>query len=760
MYLFAAIIFGILLSIFTKISLLKALFFLMLSIILLAQKNKMKLYIFPLITFLVFTNFSFRNYNLNDFSGMVTGKVISSSENKSILKTSSINGKNFKTKILIYEKLERGAGYKIAGKFTSPLPAMNEGNFDYNKNYKAQGIYAIGNIKNSKKISKANIFYKISNSFTDRARKFFVENLDEKNSNIITSIVLADRSLLDQGDRDRFNLLGMSHILAVSGLHIGVLVVFLESIIKGLTKNKKLTDILVTLIILFYLFIIGFPISAMRAFLFYFLYKGNIYLKKDLDLKKIYFLSLGIILFINPMSIYSISLILSYGAIFGLIFVYPFLDSRIGASGLLKKSFLGTASVIISLFPLINYYFDGFSILVFLSNLIIVPIYTFIISLGFILGLGIFPSFIGKILNILMNATFGLENLFISKGSLFLKINAFKFNYIFIYYILLLMILYRHKLREIIEPNIKIIEIYMAVFFVFTSLGILRDYNTYRECHLYVDQGDCTLISYRGKNYLIDTGGARKENKIFEKFLFLTLKVRGISKIDGIFLSHFDEDHAGNLNKIIKKYKVKNIFINHLPDNPEILKNAEKFSNIVMLKKGDKINICRDTFAEVLCDTKNSEEENDNSMVLFINHRGFKTLFTGDISENVEKKINRNIDILKVAHHGSKTSTSYDLLENTRPKIAVISAGVNNSYGHPHEEVLQNLEKHGIIYYVTSRDGEVDFNIFRDKLRTETKIHQEDYYLYILLIFINSILLYRAARENYELQKNLQRWYS
>ena len=446
---------------------------------------------------------------------------------------------------------------------------------------------------------------------------------------------------------------------------------------------------------------------------------------------------------------------MSYGAIFGLFFVYPVLNSRLAGSGLVKKSFVGTTSVIISLFPLLNYYFDGFSILVFLSNLIIVPIYTFIISLGFVLGLGIFPSLIGKVLNILMNATYGLESLFAAKGSIFLAIKAFKFEYIFIYYILLLMILYRHKLREIIEPNIKIIEIYMAVFFIFTSLGILRDLNTYKESHLYVGQGDCTLISFRGKNYLIDTGGARQENKTFEKFLFPVLKVRGISNLDGIFISHFDEDHAGNLNKILKKYRVKNIFINHLPDNPEILKNAEKFSNIVMLKKGDKINICRDTIAEVLCDTKNSEEENDNSMVLLINHKDFKTLFTGDISENIEKNINRNIDILKVAHHGSKTSTSYELLKNTRPKIAVISAGVNNSYGHPHEEVLQNLEKHGIIYYVTSRDGEVDFKIFRDKLRIETKIHQEDYYLYILLIFINSILLYRAARENYELQKNL-----
>ena len=755
MYLFAAIIFGILLSIFTKISLLKALFFLMLSIILLAQKNKMKLYIFPLITFLVFTNFSFRNYKLNDFSGMVTGKVISSSENKSILKTSSINGKNFKTKILIYEKLERGAGYKIAGKFTSPLPAMNEGNFDYNKNYKAQGIYAIGNIKNSKKISKANIFYKISNSFTDRAKKLFVENLDEKNSNIITSIVLADRSLLDQEVRDRLNMLGMSHILAVSGLHIGVIVVFLDSIIKGLTKNKKLTDILVTLIIIFYLFIIGFPISATRAFLFYLLYKGNIYLKKDLDLKKIYFLSLSIILFINPMAIYSISLLMSYGAIFGLIFVYPVLNSRLAGSGLVKKSFVGTSSVIISLFPLLNYYFDGFSLLVFLANLIIVPIYSVIITLGFIMGLGIFPGILGKVLNILMNATYGLESIFAAKGSIFLALKAFKFEYIFVYYILLLLILNRHKLREIIEPNLKIIEIYMAVFFVLTSLGILRDLNTYKESHFYIGQGDCTLISFRGKNYLIDTGGARQENKIAEKFLFPTLKLRGLTKIDGIFISHFDEDHAGNLNKILKKYRVDNIFINHLPEDPEILEKAEKFSNIVILKKGDKVKILGDTLAEVLSDSENSEEENDNSMVLLINHRGFKTLFTGDISENVERKINRDIDILKVAHHGSKTSTSKEFLENTSPKFALISAGVNNSYGHPHEEVLQNLEKHGIIYYVTARDGQVDFKIYGDKLRIDRKNQEEDYKFYILLIFLNTTLLYITARKNYELQENL-----
>ena len=200
-----------------------------------------------------------------------------------------------------------------------------------------------------------------------------------------------------------------------------------------------------------------------------------------------------------------------------------------------------------------------------------------------------------------------------------------------------------------------------------------------------------------------------------------------------------------------------NIFISHLPEDPEILENAEKFSNVVMLKKGDKVKILGDTLAEVLSDSEKSEEENDNSMVLLINHRGFKTLFTGDISENVERKINRDIDILKVAHHGSKTSTSKEFLENTSPKFAIISAGVNNSYGHPHEEVLQNLEKHGIIYYVTARDGQVDFKIYGDKLRIDKKNQEENYKFYILLIFLNTTLLYMTARKNYELQENLQR---
>lgn len=757
MYLFAGVMAGILLFIYIKSYILVGIILLICTVYILPLKNRYNFLYLPLVALLVFINFNARDYKLNSFDGDIVGKVVLSNENKSVIKTDFIKGKKFKTKLLVYKKLDRGGSYKIRGKFYPPLPDMNKGTFNYEMNNKAQGIYLLGKISGYEKISEPRGIYKFSNLFIDRAKYFFNKNLNERNAGLLSSLILADKSLVDSMDRDRFDSLGMSHILAVSGLHIGVLALFLEFIIKKISKNKKFTDLALVIILFLYIMAIGFPISAVRAFLFYILYRGNTYLEKDIDNRDIFFLSLSIILFINPMAIYSISLLLSYGAIFGLIFIYPHLIERVSSKSLVNKSIIGTLSVLISVFSLVNYYFSGFSLLVFAANLFIVPIYSIIISLGFIMGIGIFPSLIGSFLDILMNATYGLESLLISKGSIFLILKAFKFEYIFVYYIFLILILNTHKINEIISTNLKLIEIYMTVSFIVMGIGNYKDLMTFEISQLYVDQGDCTLISYRGKTYLIDTGGARFENKIAEKYLFPSLKLRGISTIDGIFISHFDEDHAGNLNKILKNYRVKNVFVNHIPEDESILENAEKYSNIIQLSKRDRVKLFKDTSMEVLLDNKDRSDENDKSMVLLLNHKGFKSLFTGDISAEVESQVDREINLLKVAHHGSKTSTSEEFLEKTKPVFAMISAGYENSYGHPHKEVLKNLEKHGIIYYVTSKDGETDFKIFGDKLQIDIHNKEEDYKTYLLLIILKTGLLYIFARKNYELQENLQR---
>lgn len=756
MYLFFAVILGILFSIYIKSYWIISIILILISIFILINKVDKKFLIFPLIIFLVFLNFSFRDYKLKDFSGEVIGKVVYAKENKSILRTDTINGKKYRTKILFYEKLDRGANYKIKGNYNSPLPAMNYGNFDFEKNYKSQGIYSLGKIESIKKVYDANSFYRFSNFFIDRSKNIYDKNLNKRNSNLLKGVVLADKSFLEDEDIENFDTLGINHILAVSGLHIGVLAVFLNFIFLKITKNKKLTDIFVMAIILFYIVSIGLPISAIRAFLFYILYKANFYMRIDFTPKKVFFASLGIILFINPMAIYSISLIMSYTAIFGIIFIFPALISKLSSKSIFTKSIVCTASVLISLFLILNYYFYGVSILVFIANLLIVPIYFVIISFGFVMGFGIFPS-AGKFLNILMDATYGIESIFSSRGSIFLSLKFFKLEYVFIYYLVLIAILNRNKLKEIIRPNLKVIEIYLIFVFFVAVLGVLKDYNTYNERHIYVDQGDCTIISIRGKNYLVDTGGARFENKIAEKYLFSALNNAGISRIDGVFISHFDEDHCGNLSKLLKNYEIDNIFINHLPKDREILRDASKFSKIIMLEKGDKVKICEDTYAEILSDNENRNNENDNSMVVLLSHKGFKTLYTGDISKDIEEKINTRVDLLKVSHHGSKTSTSEKFLENTSPRYAVISAGAHNSYGHPHKETLDKLKKHDIIYYVTSRDGEIDFKIYKSKLNVKKKLEKEDYKFYFCLVVLNTILLYMVARENYELQKDLQR---
>lgn len=757
MYLFGGIVLALILSIYIKSYFLIGLILLILTLYILSRKDRSKFLYLPLLIFLVVLNYNFRDYNLQSFDGSISGRVILANENRSILKTNKINDKKFRTKVIVYEKLKRGGVYKLSGNFYPALPAMNKGNFNYEKNNKSQGIYLIGKVKDYKEISEASLLYKFPNLFIERAKDLFDKNLNERNARLLSSLILGDKSLISYMEKDRFDKLGMGHILAVSGLHITVIAIFLELIIKKLSRSKKFTDLCVTFSLLFYIMAIGFPISALRAFLFFLLYKANTYLNKDLEVKDIFFLSLSVILFINPMAIYSISFLLSYGAIFGLVFVYPSLISRVPSRGLVVESLVGTLAVLIAIFPLVNYYFSGFSILSFVSNLIIVPIYSLVITLGFIMSLGIFPGLIGKILNILMNACWGLESLISSKVTFFLLLKAFKFDYIFLYYLLLIGILNRHKLSDIFKYNLKIIEIYSLFAFTILCLGIFSQLNTFEISQLYLEQGDGALISYAGKNYLIDTGGSRYENKIAEKYLFPILKYRGISTIDGIFISHFDEDHAGNLEKILKNYRVKNVFINHLPEDEMIINNIKRYSNLVYLEKKDKLKLFKDTSLVVLLDNMNKEDENNKSMVLLLSHKGFKALFPGDIYEATEKEIDEKVDLLKVAHHGSRTSTSDEFLDKIQPKFAVISAGYNNSYGHPHKESLDNLEKHGIIYYNTSRDGEVDFKIKNKKLKIEINNKDRDYKLDLIFIALNTSLLYFTARKNYELQKDLQR---
>jgi len=229
------------------------------------------------------------------------------------------------------------------------------------------------------------------------------------------------------------------------------------------------------------------------------------------------------------------------------------------------------------------------------------------------------------------------------------------------------------------------------------------------------------ITTTKGKTILIDGG---EDNDILLPYL-LDKKIR---QIDYIIISHFDSDHYAGLTDLLGKIKIKNIIISKQSKKngefEEFINMAYKYKiNIVTVKAGDRINVDKDTKIDILWPNEESlgtMDLNDNSIVAKISYRNIKMLSTGDISKIVENFIMDiyreevlKVDILKVAHHGSNTSSSLEFIKKVKPKIALIGVGKNNKFGHPTEDVLENLLEVGSKIYRTDEDGEITIVVDR-----------------------------------------------
>ena len=186
---------------------------------------------------------------------------------------------------------------------------------------------------------------------------------------------------------------------------------------------------------------------------------------------------------------------------------------------------------------------------------------------------------------------------------------------------------------------------------------------------------------------------------------------RKIAVVDYIIVSHFVTDHVGGLLYIMQNMKAKNAIISNQAEASQNFQEfikivKEKKINLIVVNAGDKLNIEKDLYFNILWPDKNafiSENAlNNNSIVCKLNYKNFSMIFTGDIEEIAEKKILEKYknkpnllkaDTLKVAHHGSKTSSTEEFVEAVKPKIALIGVGENNSFGHPNDNVLERLTR-------------------------------------------------------------------
>ena len=219
-----------------------------------------------------------------------------------------------------------------------------------------------------------------------------------------------------------------------------------------------------------------------------------------------------------------------------------------------------------------------------------------------------------------------------------------------------------------------------------------------------VGQGDSILVVNEGKTMLIDASTNSMGSRVVQY-----LKDLGISKIDYLIGTHPHEDHIGGLDDVIKNFEIGKIYM------PKQQTNTKTFEDVLDAIKAKKLKVTAPSVGEKFkvgnaeCEVMSAKTDvdnlNDSSIVIQMNYDGVKYLFTGDMESSVESSRNWNqVDILKVGHHGSKTSSSKNFLEQTKPKVALISCGEGNDYGHPHDAAVKRLEKIGAKIYRTDKE--------------------------------------------------------
>lgn len=652
-------------------------------------------------------------YNGDETS--ITGSIISYSINGNKLKM-NIKDKEeviatyyIKTEeelVYLKENIEIGKTITLNGTLNKPLNNTIPNTFNYKKYLYNNKIYYLFDV-NSYNIEN-------DNNLLEKAKDYLIKRAyNSKNNEYLLVLVLGDKALISSDEYNVYQNNGTSHLLAVSGTHITVILLVLSFFLKKLKEIPKL--IIISLILLFFAFITNNAPAVNRAIYFFIINRINKLGNLKLSNIQVLFITAFILLLLDPFTIYDLGFIYSFCISLGIMFYSDKLNGNL---------FIATlkVSIIAFLFSLpissyINYEINISSILI---NLIFVPWISYVVFPIAIITF-IFPLF-NPILSILLSITNVLNNIgeFIS---IFINIPKMPLVVAIILFILFLLM----------KNNKKYLYIILIILGLIKLSPLIN--SSYEVYFLDINQGDSIVVITPHKKdvVMIDTGGKityevdawKKSNKTYNlsdntiKFL----KSKGITTIDYLITTHGDYDHIGEAINIVNKIKVKNVIFNNDSYNDLELEliNVLDDKDIKYYQNIKTLNITNNTI--YFLNDNLYDNENDNSNILYFSIYNKKFLFMGDASIDVEedliKKYNlENITVLKVGHHGSKTSSSKNFIDYINPLLSIISVGRNNRYNHPNMEVLDNLSNRMI--YRTDMDGTIKFSIKKNKFKINT----------------------------------------
>ena len=572
--------------------------------------------------------------------------------------------------------------------------------FDYKQYLKSKNINYIIKIDKITLISKEKSFFKGIKSF-----------LLKRNSNpYIKAFIFGNNKSIITDVMSSYQEIGISHLFAISGMHVGLLTLVISKLLMKLNIKEKYIFIIISLFLFFYLFITGVSPSILRAIFFYLFFSINKIYNFNIKGVNIFLLIFTISLLVNPYYIHEVSFLYSYTISFSILLV----GNKISNGSYFKRLFLTSLISFIVSFPITIYFFNQINILSVFYNMLFVPFISMIV----------FPL---SIITYIIPFFEPIFNVFISLMEfLALKFNSISFSklifpslprYYYILYIIgVIIFIYFYNKKIISVLPILLLALFNYLYPVFFNQNYLM--------FLDVGQGDSILIHSKDKTMLVDTGGVmnysmekwqeRKNKKFLTNYVTIpVLKKLGIRKIDYLVLTHGDFDHMGEALKLIKQYRVEDIYLNQGNFNLLEKKVIKKYRHVYQIREKEEIVLGNINIVQI---NKEFSDENDSSSILLMYYKNKKILLTGDASKKSEEYILNKynigkIDVLKIGHHGSKTSTSDELLEELRPSLAIISCGKNNRFNHPHKETIDKLKEYRIKYLRTDISGTIRIDL-------------------------------------------------